>query len=81
MQNRYVFDLGNSNSDPVGFCASVHADSAEDAVAKLKTMIQDREAYMGTDFPIDPSGEDYLIVFINKDVITEDDIDYVEEYD
>jgi hypothetical protein len=47
---RYVFDLGNSNSGPVGFVASVYADSPGAA----KDMLFEAIGLEGIELRIDP---------------------------
>ena len=39
--NNYHFSLGNSNTGPIGYCARVNAETKEEAIQKLKTMLED----------------------------------------
>ena len=72
----YHFDLGNSTSGPIGYCARVRADSREQAVELL------REA-LPQDVEIEPSaielpGVEYINAYINDQYPTVHDIDEEE---
>lgn len=78
-QKSYHFDLGDSTFGPVGFCASVTADSPEHAVAMLKEKLGNQ---FGGQYDLDEAedgelGIDYVSVYFNFANITIHDIDEV----
>lgn len=78
--NSYHFDLGNSSTGPVGFCARVIAASPEEALEKLKASLPEaQEVWLDGHNP--PSGAiiEYVTVYLNPDALTVADIDTVEE--
>jgi len=78
--NRYHFSLGNSTDGPVGYCASVQAQTPEDAVKLLQGAI---ENFGGESIIVDPhhdetplTGSDYVAVYLNSNCVTIADIDF-----
>jgi hypothetical protein len=71
---RYHFNLGNSTTGPIGYCADVVADSAQAAVAKLTTAIGFKDDQAEVDHDTF-SRQEYITVFFNCTNITIDDID------
>lgn len=65
----YHFDLGNSSTGPVGFCARVIADTPEKALELLKARLPEFVTIS------DNFGDEYIEVYINSAAITTDDID------
>lgn len=74
----YHFSLGNSNTGPVGFCARIWAHSKPEAVTSLKEYLgQELEAH--THLSDDERRTvEYITVYFNPEVITEQDIDEVD---
>ena len=71
----YHFDLGNSNTGPIGYCARVWASSEDEAVAILKENIAITVAISdGGDERIE-----YIEGYINLDAITKADIDEIRD--
>ena len=69
----YHFDCGNSTSGPVGLCARVRAESAEEAVATLNEALRQVPV-----LDVFPHGRvDYINVYLGK--VTSDDIDDEED--
>lgn len=80
----YHFDLGNSTSGPVGYCARIMANSEEQAVQRLQQIIREQSAFDNEgEFEVWPgengSRDEYLALYLNPDVITPADIDEVED--
>jgi hypothetical protein len=76
----YHFDLGNSTSGPVGYCARITASSEEEAVQRLQQIIREQSAFDNEgEFEVwageDGSRDEYLTLYLNPDVITTADID------
>jgi hypothetical protein len=69
---RYHFSCGNSSDGPIGFCASVRANSPEEALEKLHS-IGEHVSIRDTDRDVE-----YAEVYISTDNVTLDDIDAVE---
>ena len=79
----YHFDLGNSSTGPIGYCARVVAHSKREAVRLLKAAIPGDFEYtvdLGTRND-DGTGINYITVYLNPEVITVKDIDDFEEAD
>jgi hypothetical protein len=77
MMKNYHFSLGDSSVGPVGFCATVQAQSEAEAVKLLRKALEPYESGIGV---IDREGAiDYVHVYINVGAITEKDIDEVED--
>ena len=70
----FHFDIGNSATGPIGFCARVDATSAERALEKLKDAIAESVEVHSSDPDID-----YITVYFNADAITVDDVDSEDE--
>lgn len=78
-RRRYHFSLGNSTVGPVGYCASIYAESPEEALEKLKEAIAAvADGVMVTENEDDV---DYIQVYFNSDAISFDDCDFDEESD
>ena len=78
---RYHFDLGNSNKGPIGYCAAVWAENAEQAIEVLKTKLpNETEVYTPGQSKNSPWVE-YINVYFNDDAITHETIDFVEDAD
>jgi len=79
---RYHFSVGNSTDGPVGYCASVYAESPEDALGMLSELlagdgclghlVDDRSAER-------QGGIDYLNVYFNPGGVGLEDIDDEED--
>ena len=84
----FHFDIGNSCSGGIGFCARVLATTEAEAVGILKTallniecehkVVDDMEDERDPDGPF-PASLEYIRVYFNADAITEADIDDSEE--
>lgn len=72
----YSFDLGNSNTGPIGFCADVKADSREEAVERLRELLPEE-----LDAGDDCGREEYIRVYLNGNAVTVEDIVAEEEED
>jgi len=72
---RFHFDLGNSNTGPVGLSAVVYADTPEAAVAILRENLLD-QVKADTE---DGDAVAYAHVYVNPDNITIADIDEAED--
>ncbi len=76
MTKRYHFSLGNSSKGPVGFCASIVAESANEAVERLKrSMPMEVQAEHAGALALD----EYIEIYLNPARITVNDIDEVED--
>ena len=78
--NSYHFDIGNSSTGPLGFCARVTAYSKEEAVEVLRNRFS-RDI---CEHEIGKQGirsGDYCCVYFNADAITVNDIDDWESED
>lgn len=88
---RFHFDVGNSNTGPIGFCAAVYAYSAEeaariltDALAELGSSVSviDKPVELDEDAAaedVDESYVDYVEVYFNPAGVKLTDIDYTDE--
>ena len=72
----YHFDLGNSSSGPVGFCARIVATSKKEAVEKLIAAMPDERMIEHDDAE---TGVDYFAVYFNPAAVSEKDIDEVND--
>jgi hypothetical protein len=72
----YHFDLGNSNTGPIGFSARVNAGSMDEALAILQEALPN-------ELPADglPKDIEYLNVYFNGEAITLKDIDMIGDDD
>lgn len=70
----YHFNIGDSSTGPIGFCARIAADSEEEAVEKLIQLIPHEHVIFN-----DTSAGEYLAVYFNVGRITADDIDESEK--
>jgi hypothetical protein len=75
---RYHFDLGDSTSGPIGFCATVTAPDSDTAVAILRDRLL---MLSGENCDIDllDNGIDYIAVYLGPLNITAKDIDSIED--
>jgi len=74
--NRYHFSLGDSSNGSVGFCASILANTKEEA---LKILQEDLPIEYELDSARFGQKVDYIAVYFNPDEITIEDIDDWEE--
>ena len=72
--NSYHFDIGNSSTGPLGFCARVTASSKEEAVKRLRERFSSDNCEHEIGKQGTRSGE-YYCVYFNTDAITVNDID------
>lgn len=77
-ERSYHFSAGNSTFGPVGFCASVRATSAQEAVDVLRASLpeaisvkDDRSSGKNADRP----AVEYLRVYLNPAAVTVEHID------
>ena len=75
MKRSHHLSLGNSTVGPVGYCARIEAENAQDAIAKLKTILEELD-YVSGELWSGPDGQ-YLQVYFNASAISEEDIDGV----
>ena len=62
----YHFDLGNSTDGPIGYCASVRANSKEEAVKILREALpEDLAVCEEYNFREDGTGIGYIRVYFN----------------
>lgn len=78
---RFTFSFGNSNTGPVGYCASIVAETPEQAVELLKKQIPGEWEVNGNPDEEGFDGLRYIQVYFNVDAITVADIDDVEDLD
>ena len=76
--NSYHFSLGNTAEGAVGFCATVTAESKEEALARLLEALPAEVEYKTRD--LNGAGE-YINFYVNPDAITVSDIDEDDEDD
>lgn len=72
----FHFSCGDSSKGPVGFCASITAETAEEALKILKAQLPEELMVVEDNLPGD---KDYIQVYFNADAITLADNDYEEE--
>jgi hypothetical protein len=73
--NRYHFSIGNSRVGPVGYCAEVDADTQDEAIATLRSAIEEINCELSA---IDDAyGIRYLQVYLNPNAIKPRHIDEV----
>lgn len=84
----FHFDIGNSNTGPIGFCARVLAEDEAGAVRVLKAALEaiESEHAVFDDLHDDPAtapvpGLEYIRVYFNAEQITPEMIDDSEERD
>ena len=74
--NSYLFSVGDSAQDTVGFCARVFAESEKEALEKLVDHIDNQ--YRGC-IDTQPTQEiEYFNFYVNTNRISIDDIDEVD---
>lgn len=73
--SEFHFDLGNSGTGPIGFCASLRAADKADAVELLKRTLPDEISIMPCGSPEDNARVTYIQAYLNQDAIGERDID------
>jgi hypothetical protein len=71
----YHFSLGNSTEGPLGFCATVRAQSKAAAVTRLKELLPEELEVK----PEGLEGGEYVTIFLNSGAINARDIDEAEE--
>lgn len=71
----YHFDIGNSNSGPLGFCARVTAHSKAEALKLLQDKLEHTLEIHPCQKLCGPNGSEieYMNVYLNPDAITVDD--------
>jgi hypothetical protein len=70
----YHFDVGNSNTGPIGMCARITAETKEDAIEILRDVLPDE-----FEIPCDHGAIEYIQVYLNADNVTEKDVDDEED--
>lgn len=78
-KQEHHFDLGDSNTGPIGFCAVITADSPEEALEILKEKLP--EELMAVDASELPGEKDYIQVYFNSEAITLKDNDFSDDLD
>ncbi len=74
-KNTYHFDVGNSTTGPIGFCAEVQAATKQEAVKLLRDVLEQHEEQA-----MIPAGESlggYLSIYLNGDKVSVKDIDHI----
>jgi hypothetical protein len=73
----FHFSVGSSDSGPIGWCSRVIAFTPAEAVAVMRNIIEERgQAYMVVE---NEDSIEYFQVYLNPEVLTEDDIDDSED--
>lgn len=72
----FHFDCGNSSQGHVGFCASVRAESPQEALAILKEALPEELRVV-----VDDDRVEYLNVYFGGGNVGKDDIDIVDDND
>ncbi len=75
----YHFDVGNSTSGPIGFCARVNARSRAHALELLRKALPTDLEIVKDDYAADGVGIQYIAVYVNEDYVKASDIDDFEE--
>jgi len=73
----FHFDVGNSTTGPIGFCARVRAKSKEEALKILKSNLPEEHELGGNK----EEGIEYLNVYFNEEKVFLKDIDDGEDVD
>lgn len=68
----YHFDLGNSTTGPVGFCARIHGSTKGEALRRLYDLLPNEHELF-------KSGSEYICVYFNTEAIGIRDIDDCEQ--
>jgi hypothetical protein len=71
---KYHFDVGDSTSGPIGFCAVIEAASPQAAVERLREQLLDTSVRIE-----DAKDAEYIEVYFNDQKVSEADIDSVED--
>lgn len=80
MKKLYHFSLGDSTKGPVGFCATIKAESPERAVEILKRVLpDDKKVRPCSDDDRDNDAAEYIEIYFNRAAITAKNIDGIEE--
>ncbi len=74
----FHFSLGDSSTGPIGFCARIVAANKDEAVARLRDLLETNTDDVGGVMVLD-SGPEYIQAYINPEAITASDIDDTEE--
>lgn len=69
------FCVGNSNSGPIGMCASLDAETIEEAHKRLLDILPESLDIKSNGL----NGDEYITVYLNRSRITITDIDDVDE--
>ena len=76
-KNSYLFSIGNSTDEPIGFCVRVFAPTAEVALTKIRKALWDQYNDQAIADVVVP-GLEYCTIYVNPDAITIDDIEESE---
>lgn len=71
----FLFDCGDSNEGPIGFCARVIADTREEALDKLRRALPASHEGCEIEHYGDDDEIEYLTVYFNENQVTLDDSD------
>lgn len=73
----YHFDVGNSSTGRIGLCACINAASRQEALDRLKKLLEDNTGPDG-EVEVLNSGPEYITFYINPDAFKLRDIDFNE---
>lgn len=76
----FHFNVGNSSTGPIGFCARITAETEELALQKLRNGLDEIGQELDARHLRSESG-DYLNVYFNGDFVTVADIDDSQDLD
>lgn len=74
MQHEIRFGFGNSTEGAIGACVSVHAESREEGLARLKALLTEYRFDDGVKL-CTPDGLQDLVVYFNPGAIQVNDVD------
>ena len=77
----YHFDVGNSSTGPIGFCARIVADTPEKAIACLHDALGCGDSTIESGAVYCDGTVEYIQVYFNDQAITEADIDMIDDFD
>lgn len=75
MKTSYLFDVGDSSSGPIGFCARIVAESREKALEILKRHLPESWEVNSNPDEKDSDAVEYIQVYFNDNFITVKDAD------